>query len=126
MRNSLRLETICAAGLIIFFFLPWGQILGFSISGYNLGEIGSYANLVWLIPLFSIILIVMALTGKNLKLIAALTGLLPIIGLLYGIVEVGGDLFQVLGIGVYSTILAGVALLLTALGVIKSTSSPRT
>lgn len=126
MRIFNRVEIICAAGMIIFFFLPWAQIFSLGVSGYNLGQLGSYANLVWLIPSFCIFLIVMGLAGKDLKLIGFITGSLPIIGLMYGLANVGSDLFHVVGIGVYLTLLASMVLILTSLGVIRIPQNPNT
>jgi len=125
MRNITKLEMACAAGIIIFFFfLPWAQFMGMSASGYNLGEFGSYANLVWLIPGFSVLLIYLGVAGKNLKLIGVITGLLPFLGFLYALTELGGDIFHVLGIGAYLTMLSALILILASLGVLKTSEAP--
>lgn len=124
-RAWLRLESICAAGMIISFFLPWAQIWGFSASGYNLGKLGSYANLAWLIPCMSVVVIVLGLAGKSVKIAGLLTGLLPFAGLLYGISEIGDKLFHVIGIGVYLTLATGLLLILTSLNVIKGFSGTK-
>jgi hypothetical protein len=124
MSNFTKVEISCAASIIIFFFLPWAQFMGLSASGYNLGDFGSYANLVWLIPGSSVLLIILAVNGKDLKIVGILTGVLPFLGLLYGFSEVGGDLFQILGIGAYLTLISALILVLTLLGIIKTSANP--
>ena len=97
--------------MIIFFFMPWAQLLGISVSGYDLQKLGSYGNLVWLIPVCSGITIAVGFYGKRQRELAQLTGALPILGLVYALVKVGPDLFHVLGIGAYLTLITALALL---------------
>lgn len=97
--------------MILFFFTPWAQLLGVSVSGYDLQKLGSYGNFAWLIPVSSGITIVAGLYGKSQTELAQLTGALPILGLVYGLVKVGSDLFHILAIGAYLTLLTGLALL---------------
>ncbi|NUM77077.1 hypothetical protein HUU40_22190 [candidate division KSB1 bacterium] len=111
----LNLESICAAGMIAAFFLPWAQIFGFSASGYNLGKLGSYANLAWLIPGMSVAVIALRLAGKSIKIAALITGLMPFVGLLYGVSKIGDKLFHVVGVGVYLTLALGLILILASL-----------
>lgn len=103
--------TLGCAAMILFFFMPWAQLLGFSASGYDLQKLGSYGNLAWLIPVFSGITIVVGFYGKRQKELAQLTGALPLLGLVYALVKVGPDVFHVLAIGAYLTLITAVALL---------------
>lgn len=113
-----RAENIFAGILIVSFFLPWGQVFGFGLSGYGLTKLGSYGSLAWLIPLFSTLVIIIGLNEGDQKLLAMATGSLPWIGLVYGLAKAGDDLFHVLAIGAYLTLLSATGLILSAVGVI--------
>jgi len=128
--NSLqKIEVICAIGLFISFFLPWGKLFSFTGSGYDLAaNFGGEAKFAWLIPLSSIVVIVVAFYehgtntndfGKTYSIIA---GALPFIGLLYGLFQIGKDLFEVLAIGAYLSLMIGLILILSGLGVFNSLS----
>jgi branched-chain amino acid transport system permease protein len=118
MDHAKRPEVIIAGGLVVFFFLPWAQLFGFGVSGYNLGQLGSYGNLAWLIlvgGIATIAAIVLEADEALARMVAGVTGFLPWAGLLYGLSKVGTDLFQILSIGAYLTLLAGLALFWVAL-----------
>lgn len=117
---------LAAIGLLIAFFMPWFQLLGFNVSGYNLGSLGSYGNLVWAIPILAGATIWVSLTGRDNRTAGLLTGILPLAGILYGVArmtsEVGGTPDQVLGImmhllsiGAYLTIMLSGVIVVAAL-----------
>jgi hypothetical protein len=58
----------------------------------------------------SVIVFIFNLSQNDQRLIQVITGVVPWLGLLYGVSQVGKDLFHVLGIGAYLTLLAGLAL----------------
>jgi len=129
---SAKPEIIAAGGLAVCFFLPWAQIFGFGVSGYNLAQLGSYGNWAWVILISSIITILVFATDNEpwmARLIAGVTGALPIGGVIYAANNLGRDVFQVLAIGVYLGVLCGAALLLLALfndgATARSQSAPR-
>jgi len=113
-----RAENIFAGILIVSFFLPWGQVFGFGLSGHGLTKMGSYGTLAWLIPLFSTLVIIIGLNEGDQKLLGMATGSLPWIGLVYGLAKAGDDLFHVLAIGAYLTLLSATGLILSAAGMI--------
>lgn len=121
MELKLKPETITAAVIVIGFFLPWSQLLGFGVSGYNIGQLGSYGNWAWLILVSSIITVVLFSVdiGEHneglAKLSAYATGILPIAGMLYGLRIFGPKLFQLLSIGAYICIVAGMILIVMRL-----------
>lgn len=116
-------QNLCALALMIFFFFPWAQVPFFlvNISGYTLGKIGSYGNWAWLIPAGSVGVIIMGLLGEERlqRVIGVITGAMPIVALLYGLSEIGQELFHFLAIGAYCSILAGILLIFSALGLIE-------
>ena len=63
-------EELGCMALILFFFMPWAQLLGVSASGYELQKLGSYGNLAWLIPLGAVATIVAGFYGKRQKELA--------------------------------------------------------
>ena len=119
MKLFQKAENICAIGLIVFFFFPWLQMFGFGLSGFGLAQLSSYAGLAWLIPVFSAITIGAGLAGKSQRAVGLITGALPITYLLYGLNEMGADIFHTLGIGAYLTLIAGIVLILSSLGAIR-------
>jgi Tfp pilus assembly protein PilE/uncharacterized membrane protein YecN with MAPEG domain len=100
------------------FFLPWVQLFGMSGSGYELSKFGSYGNLAWVIPIAAVVTLVTSLAGNDAKRPHIVTGLLPYAGLAYGLSQIGKELFHVLAIGVYLTLVAGVLMVLFAAGVL--------
>lgn len=113
-----KIENFLAAGLILFFLLPWAQLFGQSVSGFNLTELGSYGTLPWLMPILGATIIGMGLLGVSTKVIGIVTGSLPFLGLLYAIGKLGTELFHVMGIGAYLTLVCGGAMILASLDVI--------
>ena len=108
-------ENLCAAAMIGFFFLPWGQLFGMTASGYNLSQFGSYGNWAWVIPILAGITLFAAFSGSTNAALPLITGTSPFVGLAYGLVKVGGDIFHILAIGAYLTIIAGAGIVLFAL-----------
>ena len=117
---------ICAFGILAAFFMPWVQIMGAGMSGYNLGQLGSYGNYAWLIPILAGGTILLSFAGINNRGAGAFTGIVPLGALAYGLLrlssEGGADatngVFQVaehvLSIGVYLTIIFSVAIIIAA------------
>lgn len=142
MRFMERAENWFAAALIIFFFLPWFGAGPFSVSGYTLTTIPSVLNaassssgvrtdssigllyIVWLVPILSIITLALGLTGRSPRAMAIVTGVVTLLMFLFVFIAGGGDVFKVLGIGSYLTILAAIGLILAAIGVIKAPARP--
>jgi tetratricopeptide (TPR) repeat protein len=118
--------VIYASGLFAAFFMPWVQLFGFGMSGYNLGQLGSYGNYSWIIPLLAGATILVSLLGANNRVLGAISGIVPLGALLYGVLRLssgGGaqvtrgvlEIAQhVLSIGAYLTIIFSVALITAA------------
>jgi hypothetical protein len=117
---------ILACCILGAFFMPWVQLFGFAASGYNLGQLGSYGNYAWIIPILSGATIITSLSGSNNRGIGALTGIVPLGAIVYGLIrlagEGGGDALngitkmagQVLSIGAYVTIICSIGIVLAA------------
>ena len=100
---------LCAAGLLVCFFLPWIKFL-FPISGLDMAKEGGRQMLFWLIPVFSGLTLFAVFTKRSPKIIAQLTGALPFVALVYGYTKIGKDLFQILAFGSYLSLILGLAL----------------
>jgi hypothetical protein len=108
------------------FFMPWFQLFGFAVSGYNLGRLGSYGNYAWIVPILSGVTVITSLSGFGNRGIGALTGIVPLGAMIYGILRLGsgggGDALngvakivgEVLSIGAYVTIFCSVGIVLAA------------
>lgn len=117
-------ENWCAVAMIGFFFLPWAQLGGMNGSGYEISKLGSYANWAWAVPVAAGLTVALSFVVNNAKPLSITTGLLPFIGLAYGLSKVGKDIFHVLAIGVYLTFVAGLLMILFASGVLGSKPAP--
>ena len=139
--NFKKSENIFAIAMLIAFFLPWINLGGlFTVAGYNIPNtlegLGSFANafknsgakgvevpfyiyLVYLIPLLTIGIIILDLKGIETNSVSILAGALPIFTLVYFLVKNGFEIYQVMGIGAYITIIASIGLILGALNVIN-------
>jgi len=120
----LKIEVILAIALLIAFFLPWAKVLFFTGSGYDIGvQLGGEAKFVWAIPAAAIAIVALAFYTVDTKVMSIITGILPfvVVGRAYS--EMGKDLFQVLSIGAYISLIVGCLLILSGIGVIKSPST---
>lgn len=144
MKFSLKVESVCAIGLIIGFFLPWVNIGGFiTVTGYQIpgimngmGRLGMMVGqktdpritlayiFLYLIPALSIVTIITNIIGKNPALFA---GIIPIGGLFYLLASAGGDIpknvapdiFQAISIGAYITLISAIGMILSVMGIIS-------
>ena len=89
-------------------------------------NLGGEASLAWLIPLSSIAVVAVAFyeqstrTNSFGKISSIIAGALPFVGLLYGLSQIGKDLFEVLAIGAYLSLIIGLILILSGIGVFDS------
>ncbi len=109
--NNGRRAMGSAIVILVSFFLPWTQLLGLGLSGYDLAKLGSYANWVWVVPLSACFLLYHCIAGNSVVRAQYFAGIAPWLGLLYGLVKVGENLFHILSIGAYLTLIAASALL---------------
>jgi len=119
--------VVCAVGLVAAFFLPWIRIFGVGISGYNLGQLDSYGNYAWIIPIVAGITIVLSFIEVDNRAVGAVAGIIPLGAILYALVRVGLDggieamkvalqlAWQAFSIGAWLTIVFGIAIIVAAL-----------
>lgn len=104
-------ENFCALGLIISFFLPWAQLMGFGASGYDLTKIGSYGNLGWGIPIFALLTIANSqYRAKATNYAGVMAGFYPFLLVLEfqyqnGFPPIPQEIFHIISIGGYLTAL---------------------
>jgi hypothetical protein len=102
--------SLCAAGLLVCFFLPWVNLLLVKPSGRDLASEGGKLLLLWSIPIFSAITILAGIAKQSQKTVAQLTGALPFIFLGLGLYDEGKDLMQGLELGAYISLGLGLVL----------------
>src|ERR1041385_2628075 len=100
---------LCAIGLLVSFFLPWAGVFGQSISGFDLQKMPGNPKWLWIIPVFSVITILAALTGRCRKIAAIFTGALPFCVLAYWLNQLGSELLRTLGLGAWLSLICGLA-----------------
>jgi hypothetical protein len=107
-----QLANFCAAGLGVSFFLPWANIFGANISGFDLQKSGNGQLLLWLIPICSAITIFAGVTKCSQKIAGELAGFLPFLVGIYWYLKLKNDLFQILTFGAYLSLAFGAALII--------------
>jgi hypothetical protein len=137
MKAVEKLEAWFAVVLIILFLLPWLSFGGLSMSGLSMmGDLSkggnvpfevTMLNIAWLIPILSIATIVMAVMGMDTKIVGIATGVVAILSfillflVLNKLVEGSNQsALGLIGFGAYLTLLAGIGMIVAALGIIKS------
>tara|TARA_Y100001970_G_scaffold147465_1_gene181063 strand:+ start:891 stop:1319 length:429 start_codon:yes stop_codon:yes gene_type:complete len=139
--NFKKIENICAIVLLVAFFLPWVSVFGMSASGFSIpgivsqfSQLGSSISgesasvpwqvyLVYLVPLTAVgVLVTDFLKTDEMiaRIVAILAGVVPIAGVIYMLIQGGGEVFSYLGFGAYLTILAAIGMLLATFGIVKS------
>jgi hypothetical protein len=108
--NTSLAVNICAVCLCICFFLPWIGFFG-TASGFDLAKTGGKALILWSIPIFSVITILINVITKNrIRIVAQFTGTFPFVGLAYGLYHLKIDFMRILAIGGYLSLILGLAL----------------
>ena len=105
-----QLVNLCAAGLGVSFFLPWVNILGGNVSGFDLQKLGNEQRLLWIIPIFCAITFFAGVTKRSQKIAGQLTGALPFAVGVYWYTKLGSDMFHVLTFGAFLSLAFGAAL----------------
>lgn len=124
--NSSKPVLVCAFGLLAAFFMPWIQFFGAGMSGYNLGQLGSYGNYAWVIPILAGATILLSFFGINNRGLGVIAGMVPLGAILYGLLRLAGEggsratkgvlelAGQVLSIGAWFTIIFSIAIIIAA------------
>lgn len=136
MKALEKLEAWFAVLLIIFFVLPWISIGPLSATGFGMmGDLSKGTNvpfvvtllyIAWLIPILSIATIVMAVMGMDTKIVGLATGVVAILSFIILFLALGNNLpsgqsaLSFIGFGAWLTLLAGIGMIVAALGIIKS------
>lgn len=110
--NRAHLVILCAAGLGVSFFLPWVQIIGANISGFDLQKTSDQERLLWAIPIFCAITIIAGITKKSLRVAGLITGMLPFLVGGYWYPRLGNDMFHILSYGAFLSLAFGAVLLI--------------
>gem|GEM_PF-5552939 len=84
--------------------------MGFGLSGSTLGKIGSQGQLSWVILIMAAISAITHFVRPT-KVLNVITGIVPLVMLMYFTSKMGSDLFQLLGVGAWLTIGCGVILI---------------
>ncbi|TFG68248.1 MAG: hypothetical protein E4H27_08145 [Anaerolineales bacterium] len=124
--QSSKPVLVLAFGLLVAFLMPWVQIFGFGMSGYSLGRLGSYGNYAWVIPILAGATILVSFSGKNNRVIGAISGIVPLAAILSGLPRIAGEggslatkgilqvAGQILSMGAWLTILFSLAIIISA------------
>jgi hypothetical protein len=146
MKFFSKVENYCAIGLLVCFFLPWlqiGETISISRKGYQIpnlahdigkgigqfkGLLGGSENtdpqvfwyyLIYLIPVFSVITIILGIMGKNVKATGFLAAAVPIGWFIYALIKLRTDLFKIMTFGAYLTLACAIIMILAVVELIK-------
>ena len=100
---------IAALGMCAAFFMPWVTIFGAGLAGNTVGQIGSEGQAAW------IILVLAGLSAAThfaapVKLLNVVAGVAPFVLLFFFANKMGDELFKVLGVGAWATLICGLVL----------------
>ena len=107
-----HIVNLCAAGLGVSFFLPWVQIMGANISGFDLQKMGDQQLLLWAVPICCAITIFANVTKRSQEFAGQFTGVLPFLVGGYWYYKLGSDMFQILTYGAFLSLAFGAAMLI--------------
>ena len=108
---SVSPATIGSFVLFVAFFLPWINLLGVNLAGFDLHKIWEPGRFAWVIPVAALGAVVLGLVRRPNVALAQLAGGLPFIFLALALFRYGGELFQIVSIGGYVMLLSGFFLL---------------
>ncbi|MFW6028636.1 MAG: hypothetical protein ACOCRO_00125 [Halanaerobiales bacterium] len=135
----LKLRIISAIGLMISFFMPWFDYVGFSISGYEYAKYNYQAMiemsptrymvfLLFLIPFFCVVIIAVELTKHSTQMFAGLVGLysvITIISLAWQGFENINNMLEIIDIGYYFSVIFCIGLIISGRAIDQNKSNNR-
>ena len=122
--NFKKIENLSAILMIVSFFMPWLSLgmLG-SATGFKVASMGGAGTLLFVIPLLAIVVlandVLNFLDVDKSKYLAYLTAVVPLIYIIYRLINAGSTFFELASIGIYLTLIASVLMILGASGKIK-------
>ena len=79
-----HLVTFLAVGIIAAFFMPWFQLFGAGVSGFQITKLGSYTNYLWVVPGLAGLTVLLGASGGDNRIMGAISGVVPLGALAYG------------------------------------------
>ena len=122
--NFKKIENLSAILMVVSFFMPWLSLgmLG-SATGFKVASMGGAGTLLFVIPLLAIVVlandVLNFLDVDKSKYLAYLTAVVPLIYIIYRLINAGSTFFELASIGIYLTLIASVLMILGASGKIK-------
>ena len=122
--NFKKIENLSAILMIVSFFMPWLSLGMFgSATGFKVASMGGAGTLLFVIPLLAIVVlandVLSFLDVDKSKYLAYLTAVVPLIYIIYRLINAGSTFFELASIGIYLTLIASVLMILGASGKIK-------
>lgn len=122
--NFKKIENLSAILMIVSFFMPWLSLGMFgSATGFKVASMGGAGTLLFVIPLLAIVVlandVLNFLDVDKSKYLAYLTAVVPLIYIIYRLINAGSTFFELASIGIYLTLIASVLMILGASGKIK-------
>ena len=122
--NFKKIENLSAILVIVSFVMPWLSLGMFgSATGFKVASMGGAGTLLFVIPLLAIVVlandVLNFLDVDKSKYLAYLTAVVPLIYIIYRLINAGSTFFELASIGIYLTLIASVLMILGASGKIK-------
>ncbi|NBV21811.1 MAG: hypothetical protein EBS05_07805 [Proteobacteria bacterium] len=112
--GRIQATNLCALALGGCFFLPWMQIFGGQLSGFEFQKLSEVGKFFWLMPIFCGLTLFAGLTGKSQQIAGQLAGAAPFAILAYGLNQFGRNLIDALAPGAWIGLILGVVLFLAS------------
>ena len=121
--NFKKIENLSAILMVVSFFMPWVSLGIVSATGFKVASMGGAGTLLFVIPLLAIVVlandVLNFLDVDKSKYLAYLTAVVPLIYIIYRLINAGSTFFELASIGIYLTLIASVLMILGASGKIK-------
>ena len=121
--NFKKIENLSAILMVVSFFMPWVSLGIVSATGFKVASMGGAGTLLFVIPLLAIVVlandVLNFLDVDKSKYLTYLTAVVPLIYIIYRLINAGSTFFELASIGIYLTLIASVLMILGASGKIK-------
>jgi hypothetical protein len=132
--NSSLPIPICAAAMVVAFFMPWAHFGPMGISGYSISQLADQGVIAWIVPILALITVGLSFSSVPNRGMAVVAGVVALIVIAYftyeltgALVNMGGfserrvelgDIVKAIGkgwsFGAWLTVAAGIAIIVAA------------
>ena len=122
--NFKKIENLSAILMVFSFLMPWLSLGMFgSATGFKVASMGGAGTLLFVIPLLAIVVLANDMLNfldvDKSKYLTYLTAVVPLIYIIFRLIQDAANFFELSSIGIYLTLIASILMILGASGKIK-------